>query len=140
MEKKSVAWFLENIKCVLKVGLFLILFCFLMAVTSAQGQPEIGVSVQPLTASIPEARTLWEFMDEYTGEDKVTRILNSFTIGKVDGCSGTMISPHILMTAAHCGGPDHAVRNVYFFRIDEDTSPSSQNQVLDGPYRARSFP
>ncbi len=80
-------------------------------------------------------------MDEYTDSDKLTRLQNSFAVGQIlspggGWCSGTMISPHIFMTAAHCGGPDHATRTVRFFRIDEDApNPASH---ISGVQRALS--
>ena len=82
---------------------------------------------------------MWEFMEQYNENDKVVKYMNSFSAANINGCSGVMISPHIFMTAAHCGGPDHAVRTVSFYRIDEDASPSAQSQVVE-TYRARSFP
>ncbi len=88
---------------------------------------------------IPRAQTLWTFMDEYSGADKVTRLLSSYAVANINGCTGTMISPHILITAAHCGGlPTSTVR---FFRTDEDAPrPHPQYQGYSEPYYAHVFP
>jgi hypothetical protein len=91
--------------------------------------------------SVPGARTMWEFFREYRADDRETLLLNAFAVGYLDtGCSGAMISPHLFLTAAHCGGPGWtgAVR---FFHIDEDAqTPGPAAQALSGPYRATSFP
>jgi len=90
--------------------------------------------------AVIEPMTVWEFISNYAGPDKTVRLLGSFACGSIDGCSGIMISPHIFMTAAHCGGPDHATRTVRFFRINEEAAPGPASQALSEPYRARSFP
>ena len=53
-----------------------------------------------------DKQTLWEFWRDYAGDDKVRRLMNSQSVGIIGGgCTGTMISPHIFLSAAHCGGP-----------------------------------
>src|SRR3712207_6535562 len=86
--------------------------------------PEVR-EIPPIAPSIvaprTEAQTVWDFMDAYTGDDKFVRLRNSFSVGTLNGgCSGIMISPHIFMTAAHCGGPGWT-GFAQFFHIDEDS-------------------
>jgi hypothetical protein len=51
-----------------------------------------------------------------------------------------MISPHLCMTAAHCGGPDNAHRVVMFFHIDPLGPVGPQSQQLSEGYNAVSLP
>ena len=96
-------------------------------------------------APLNDPWTLWEFMRNYTGGDKIDRLHNSFAIGARGGCSGTMISPHIYLTAAHCGSP---IIEVYFYHIDEDAPvnlgagfpPPTQFQQISSRYRGRPLP
>lgn len=96
-------------------------------------------------APLNDPWTLWEFMRNYTGNDKIDRLHNSFAIGARGGCSGTMISPHVYLTAAHCGSP---IIDVYFFHIDEDSPvslgagfpPPTQFQQTSIKYRGRPLP
>lgn len=107
----------------------------------------IGLSLFPRlsqksgTASIPpptQPYNYWEFIEHYQGNDKIDRIHNSFTVGWRGNCTGTMISPHIYMTAAHCGGE---FIDVQFFHINEDVAaPSSQHQQRSERYRGRPLP
>jgi hypothetical protein len=112
---------------------FLIVGCLLIVVstqhTLSQPQP-------------PGTQNIWEFWQNYEEADKIDRLLNSYAVGNIGGvCTGTMISPHILLTAAHCGGPGFNTANVRFFFIDEDApGPGPQHQALSQPFRAHSFP
>jgi hypothetical protein len=91
----------------------------------------------PALAALSDPWTMWEFMRNYTGADKIDRLHNSFAVG-TRGCSGTMISPHIYLSAAHCGGPLITVR---FYHIDEDApGPAAQYQQQSQPYRGRPLP
>lgn len=91
----------------------------------------------PALAALSDPWTLWEFMRNYTGADKIDRLHNSFAVG-TRGCSGTMISPHLYLSAAHCGGP---LINVRFYHIDEDApGPAPQYQQQSQPYRGRPLP
>src|SRR5262245_9628045 len=74
---------------------------------SAQSQPQ-------------GTQTIWQFWQNYTGGDKIERLLNSYAVGLISGCTGTMISPHIMLSAAHCGGPGFTGKRVQFFHMDED--------------------
>lgn len=140
MSKLAILRLLHSIRHLLSArNLQIAVVLFTMAI-SLQARSDITASGLQIPQSIPEARTLWEFMDEYTGDDKIIRLFNSFAVGEIGGCSGTMISPHIFMTAAHCGGPDHSTRTVTFFRINEDTVPSPSNQTTGGFFRARPLP
>ena len=108
------------------------------------GIPGIGQHVAAIRRSVPEARTLWEFFREYRGDDREALLLNAFAIGSlstaVGNCSGALISPHLFLTAAHCGGPGWT-GTVRFFHIDEDArTPGAAAQALSAPYRATSFP
>jgi hypothetical protein len=91
----------------------------------------------------PDVMTMWDFYNSLGAtREKRTRLLQSFACGQIlpSGCSGAMISPHIFMTAAHCGGPGH-IGSVRFFRIDEDSStPGSSAQKYSESYTALTFP
>jgi hypothetical protein len=105
-------------------------------------QPDLGKAAQPKIArTSPEVRTVWEFMSEYGGSDKAYRLQDSFRVGMIGRhCSGTMISPHIYMTAAHCGGTGWT-NTVQFIRIDEDSpSPGAAAMPYSDPHRAKTFP
>lgn len=122
------------------------------AVRPPQRAPQIlGTDIPrpPIAASIPEARTIWEFVNEHV-VDRGKLLQHSFSVGQlwvrgIPGfdvgtvCSGTMVSPHIFMTAAHCGG---SIRTgvVRFFRIDEDSSnPGDTAQTFSQFYYAQAF-
>ncbi len=104
-------------------------------------QSSRGGSAAPLN----DPWTLWEFFRNYTGGDKIDRLHNSFAIGARGGCSGTMLSPHVYLTAAHCGSP---IIDVYFYHIDEDAPvslgagfpPPTQFQQISSKYRGRPLP
>lgn len=105
--------------------------------------PHVDLGTEPsrIVTSLPSARTIWEFMREYSGADRATRLQKSFAVGNLlAGCSGAMISPHIFMTAAHCGGPGWT-GFVRFIRIDEDSAnPGPTSQAYSEMYYARTFP
>lgn len=117
----------------LRVLLFLLIGMWLAigsaGKTAAQSQPQ-------------GTQTIWQFWQNYTGADKVARLLNSYAVGLIGGgCTGTMISPHIMVSAAHCGGPGPGEKTVQFFYMDEDaTTVTSQVQAKSENYYARSFP
>lgn len=118
---------------VIRVILLLVLGIVLTAVsarqTAAQSQPQ-------------GTQTIWQFWQNYTAADKVERLLNSYAVGLIGGgCTGTMISPHIMLSAAHCGGPGFNEKTVQFFYMDEDaTTVNSQVQAKSETYYGRSFP
>jgi hypothetical protein len=105
--------------------------------------PTVSLTSEPqrIVRSLPSARTIWEFIGEYTGADKALRLQRSFAVGNLlSGCSGTMISPHIFMTASHCRGPGWT-GFVRFVRIDEDSAtPGPTAQAYSERYYARTFP
>ena len=87
-------------------------------------------------------RTVWQFMADHSGEDRVRRQRASFASGSVSGgaCSGAMISPHLFMTASHCGGPG-SVATVQFFHTDHIGDPNNEAaQQLSASYTARALP
>lgn len=95
---------------------------------------------QRIATSRPEALTLWEF----SPPGPAHLLWNeAFAVGQIQAaslCSGVMISPHVFMTAAHCGGPEWT-GFVRFFRIDEDSpNPGPSAQRLSAPYPARPLP
>ena len=75
----------------------------------------------PVTSGLADSRkqTTWEFLATYHGADRSVRLLQRFAVGELrDGsCSGAMVSPHLYLTAAHCGGPGWT-GSVQFFRQD----------------------
>jgi hypothetical protein len=103
---------------------------------------EIQLPVPNIVANRPEAQTMWEFMGQYSGSDKIRRLLNSFSngwlspIGSGSSCSGSMVAPHIFMTAAHCG---REAGFVTFHRIDEDAAPGNGSQSQSPEYYAQPF-
>lgn len=110
-----------------------------------QMQKEKSPDDSNIIATRPDAQSMWEFMNQYNGPDRLSRFLNIFANGKFVtrngyGCSGAMISPHIFMTAAHCGGPEWT-GFVRFFHIDEDAaSPGNAAQGNSELYYATAFP
>jgi V8-like Glu-specific endopeptidase len=100
-----------------------------------------AVAVERIVSTTPDVRTIWEFMEAYASDPHRARLLQqSFAVGMLgSGCSGAMISPHIFMTAGHCGGAGWT-GSVVFIRIDEDSStPGATAQVYDR-YYARALP
>jgi hypothetical protein len=67
--------------------------------------------------------------------------MNSYGVGVIGGgCTGTMISPHIFLSAAHCGGPGLSDKTIRFFHTDEDAAgPDPQFQTKSEIYYAKSF-
>ncbi|MDP8909191.1 MAG: hypothetical protein M3N47_08780 [Chloroflexota bacterium] len=97
---------------------------------------------QPVATRFDELKTLWGFLRTYRGADKIQRLLNSFACGTINygNCSGAMISPHIFLTAAHCGGPGWT-GEISFYRINQFASPPDDRaQRLSPSYRAKVFP
>jgi hypothetical protein len=88
-----------------------------------------------------DRQTLWEFWRDYTGPDKLRRLMNSYAVGIIGGgCTGTMISPHVFLSAAHCGGPGPSDKTIQFFHTDEDAGgPDPRFQTKSEIYYARSF-
>ncbi|GAA1042841.1 hypothetical protein GCM10009557_69750 [Virgisporangium ochraceum] len=99
-----------------------------------RGRTEIQVPVDG-------ARTMFEFHRGYTGADKQVRQLNSHAVGWLNGnCTGAMVSPHLFMTAAHCGGPGWS-GSVRFLSLDEDAArPGPAAQQWGPAYHARVLP
>lgn len=60
---------------------------------SAQGQERIGISQQPLTNGMQADRDKWPFVAFLTLHTKN---------GETHHCSGTLVSPTVILTAAHC--------------------------------------
>ena len=113
-----------------------------LTVTIIPAQARQQGPVQAIESTGPRTMTMWEFHEGGVAPSKTDRMQNSFAIGLIDQglCSGVMLSPHIFMTAAHCGGPAHT-SNVRFFRIDEDSAtPGDLAQRQSQPYQARTFP
>lgn len=98
-------------------------------------------SGQPVATHRAEVKTVWQFLRDYGGSDKVQRLLTSIACGNLNGgCSGAMISPHIFLTASHCGGPGWT-GGVSFYRINQFAEPADdRSQQLSQPYPARAFP
>lgn len=97
---------------------------------------------QPLATQSDAIFSMWRFIKEYSGSDKIQRLLNSFPAGILNGggCSGAMISPHIFITGAHCGGPGY-VGSVQFYHIDQaGVAADDRSQRLSAPYPARTLP
>jgi hypothetical protein len=96
---------------------------------------------QPVATRGPQVKTLWGFLRDYTRPDKIERLHNSFAAGLLNGgCSGAMASPHIFLTASHCGGPGWT-GGVQFYRIDPFAlPPDHRSQQITAPYAARTFP
>lgn len=100
-------------------------------------QPIMTAQAAPRQQQTAQPWTLWDFMNQYSGSDKINRLHNAFAVGTW-GCSGTMVSPHLYLTAAHCGGD---TINVRFYHIDEDApGPANQYQQLSQIYRGRVLP
>lgn len=59
----------------------------------------------------------------------------SFAHPNVDGCTGTMIGPHVLMTAGHCGG---ATKTATFMVYESESQRSSEQVVCE--YLLHTFP
>ncbi|MEZ4733071.1 MAG: hypothetical protein R3E79_38740 [Caldilineaceae bacterium] len=98
-------------------------------------------AMQRIANTTPDVRTIWEFMADYATNPQRPRLLQqSFAIGRLaSGCSGAMISPHLFMTAGHCGGAGWT-SFVGFIRIDEDAAnPGATAQTYDW-YYARTLP
>lgn len=103
---------------------------------------DVGRAGPMIREPVDGARTMFEFDHDYAGPDKKARHLNSFSVGRLNGgaCSGAMVSPHLFMTAAHCGGPGH-IGTVQFLHIDEDSSsPGPGAQTWSAEYPARTLP
>jgi hypothetical protein len=98
-------------------------------------------SGDPVATHSADLKTFWGFLDSYSGADKVTRISQSFSSGLLNGgCSGIMISPHIFMTASHCGGPGWT-GGVQFYHLDHFDRPADDDsQHISAAYPARTFP
>lgn len=96
---------------------------------------------QPVATHSTELKTFWGFLLDYWDRDKIIRIHNSFAAGLLNGgCSGAMISPHIFMTASHCGGPGWT-GIVQFYHINPfQLPPDDRCQQLSERYVARTLP
>ncbi|MEZ4619471.1 MAG: hypothetical protein R2867_28750 [Caldilineaceae bacterium] len=113
-----------------------LLLALLLLLGALPWQPATAVQAAP-SQQAAQPWTLWDFMQQYNGNGKINRLHNAFAVGTW-GCSGTMVSPHLFLTAAHCGGD---TINVYFYHIDEDApGPANQYQQLSQPYRGRVLP
>jgi len=85
-------------------------------------------------------KSYWGFLRDYAANDKVARILQSFACGTLNGdCSGAMVSPHLFMTASHCGGPGFT-GGVSFYAINPQGPASDDGQQLTPPYEATTLP
>lgn len=93
-------------------------------------------------AADPARQTIWEFLNTYSGPGKSTLLQQRIAVGQLvsgngEWCSGTMVSPHIFMTAAHCSGPGWT-GIVRFFRLNEHAATPTQD--MSEAYPAQTFP
>jgi len=83
----------------------------LLALPTACGGPppeavDVDTSTQPITSEQPNgvAQRVW---NQYLDGDVALR---SYALMDTGGCSGTMIGPNVMMSAAHCSGAPKTIR------------------------------
>ena len=85
--------------------------------------------------------TVDELMQSYSGPELRARQRALFSSASLGAhCSGSMISPHLFMTASHCGGPGQ-IDVIRFFHNDHLGDPDDDATIaLSAGYVARALP